>query len=139
MMIEKIDHLGIAVRSIQDALPYYTDVLNLELIGIEEVSSEGVRVAFIKIGESKIELLEPLHDGSPIAKFIEKKGEGIHHIALGVTSIEERIKEIKEKGIKMIHEEPKDGAGGASIAFLHPKSTKGTLFELCEKKKGEKL
>jgi methylmalonyl-CoA/ethylmalonyl-CoA epimerase len=137
-MIKKIDHIGIAVTSIESTLSFYTDVLKLELLGLEEVSSEGVRVAFLKIGESKIELLEPLHDESPIAKFIAKKGEGIHHVALGVNSIEERIAQIKEQGIEMIHDAPKSGAGGAQIAFMHPKSTNGALYELCEKKpKGE--
>ncbi|RFB17094.1 methylmalonyl-CoA epimerase [Bacillus sp. HNG] len=137
-MIEKIDHIGIAVSSIENALPFYTNVLNLKLEGIETVESEKVRVAFIKIGESKLELLEPLSSESPIAKFIEKRGEGIHHIALGVSSIEERIKEIKEHGIRMLADEPKKGAGGAKIAFMHPKSTGSILYELCEKpSKGE--
>lgn len=133
-MIKKIDHIGVAVKSIDEALPFYTDQLKLQLQGIEEVESEGVRVAFLKVGESKIELLEPLHSESAIAKYIEKKGEGIHHVALGVDSIEERIKEIKAHGIRMIHDEPKDGAGGARIAFMHPKSTGSVLYELCEKK-----
>ncbi|MDR4888845.1 methylmalonyl-CoA epimerase [Fredinandcohnia sp. QZ13] len=137
-MIEKIDHIGIAVSSIENTLPFYTNVLNLKLEGIETVESEKVRVAFIKIGESKLELLEPLSSESPIAKFIEKRGEGIHHIALGVSSIEERIKEIKEHGIRMLADEPKKGAGGAKIAFMHPKSTGSILYELCEKpSKGE--
>jgi methylmalonyl-CoA/ethylmalonyl-CoA epimerase len=137
-MAKKIDHLGIAVSSIDEALPFYTDVLKLPLLGIEKVESEGVKVAFLRIGESKLELLEPLHQKSPIAKFIEKKGEGLHHVALGIDSIEDRIQEIKEQGIKMIHDEPKKGAGGAKIAFMHPRSTGGTLYELCEKKgKGE--
>lgn len=137
-MANKIDHLGIAVQSIDESLSFYTEVLHLELLGIEEVRSEGVKVAFLKIGESKIELLEPLNPDSTIAKFIAKKGEGIHHVALGVDSIEQRIEEIKENGLQMIHDKPKTGAGGAQIAFIHPKSTKGTLYELCEKpKKGE--
>ena len=136
-MVKKIDHLGIAVKSLDESLPFYVDVLKLKLLGIEEVQSEGVKVAFLKIGESKIELLEPLHDESPIAKYIEKKGQGLHHVALGVDSIEDRIKEIKENGIKMIHDQPKQGAGGAKIAFMHPKSTGGTLYELCEKQQKE--
>ncbi|MFC0558140.1 methylmalonyl-CoA epimerase [Halalkalibacter alkalisediminis] len=130
---KKIDHIGIAVASIEDTLPFYMGVLNLELVGLEEVRSQGVKVAFLKIGESKIELLEPLTDESTVAQFIKKRGEGIHHIALGVISIEERIKEIKEKGVNMIHDEPVNGAGGAKVAFLHPKSSKGVLYELCEK------
>ncbi|WP_010284518.1 methylmalonyl-CoA epimerase [Bacillus timonensis] len=132
-MINKIDHIGIAVSSIEKSLPFYTTILNLQLEGIEEVDSEKVRVAFIKIGESKLELLEPLSSDSPIAKFIEKRGEGIHHIALGTSSIEERIREIKENGIRMLADEPKFGAGGAKIAFMHPKSTGSVLYELCEK------
>ncbi|THE14969.1 methylmalonyl-CoA epimerase [Bacillus timonensis] len=137
-MIEKIDHIGIAVSSIENSLPFYTNVLNLKLEGIEKVESEKVRVAFIKIGESKLELLEPLSPESPIAKFIEKRGEGIHHIALGVSSIEERIQEIKKHGIRMLADKPKLGAGGAKIAFMHPKSTGSILYELCEKpSKGE--
>ncbi|OLO42804.1 methylmalonyl-CoA epimerase [Alkalihalophilus pseudofirmus] len=134
---KKIDHIGIAVQSIEKTLPFYTEQLNLELLAIEEVSSQGVKVAFIKIGESKIELLEPLHDESPIAKFIAKKGEGIHHIALGVAGIQERINEIREKGIQMINNEPVKGAGGAQVAFIHPKSAGGILFEFCEKNKSE--
>ncbi|WP_458412573.1 methylmalonyl-CoA epimerase [Schinkia sp. CFF1] len=138
-MAKKIDHIGIAVKSLEASLPLYTENLKLKLMGIEEVVSEGVKVAFLKVGESKIELLEPLNSESPIAKFIEKKGEGIHHIALGVDDINERIKDIKANGLRMINEEPKTGAGGAQIAFMHPKSTGGVLYELCEKpEKGEK-
>jgi methylmalonyl-CoA/ethylmalonyl-CoA epimerase len=133
-LIKKIDHIGIAVRSIEESLKFYVSILKLELQGIEEVVSERVKVAFIKAGETKLELLEPTSPESPIAKFIEKKGEGIHHVALGVTSIEERIQYMKENGIKMIHEQSKPGAGGAQIAFMHPKSSGGVLLELCEKK-----
>jgi methylmalonyl-CoA/ethylmalonyl-CoA epimerase len=137
-MIKKIDHIGIAVSSIENSLPFYTNILNLQLEGIEEVESENVKVAFITIGESKLELLEPLSPESPIAKFIEKRGEGIHHIALGVSSIEARIQDMKENGIRMLADEPKLGAGGAQIAFMHPKSTGSVLYELCEKpSKGE--
>ncbi|NHM32158.1 methylmalonyl-CoA epimerase [Neobacillus terrae] len=133
-MIKKVDHIGIAVKSLDKTLPFYTEVLQLPLLGIEEVASEKVRVAFLKAGETKLELLEPLNKESAIAKYIEKRGEGIHHVALRVDSIEERIKEMKEKGIRMINEEPKTGAGGALVAFMHPKSTEGILYELCEKK-----
>ncbi|KAA0549501.1 methylmalonyl-CoA epimerase [Bacillus sp. BGMRC 2118] len=133
-MIKKVDHIGIAVRSIEESLHFYISTLQLELEGIEEVESENVRVAFIKAGETKLELLQPTNESSAIAKFIEKKGEGIHHVALGVSSIEERIQELKEKGIQMINETSKPGAGGAQIAFMHPKSTGGVLLELCEKK-----
>lgn len=133
-MIKKVDHIGIAVRSLETTLPFYTEVLKLPLLGIEEVESQKVRVAFLKAGETKIELLEPTTVESTIAQFIEKRGEGMHHIALGVNSIEERIIEMKEKGIRMIDEEPRIGAGGAHIAFMHPKSASGVLVELCEKK-----
>lgn len=133
-LVKKIDHIGIAVHSIEEALPFYTDVLHLTLLGIEEVESEKVKVAFLKIGESKLELLEPTSAESAIAQFIEKRGEGIHHIALAVDSIQDRINEIKENGIRMINDQPKKGAGGAMVAFMHPKSTGGVLFEYCEKK-----
>ncbi|MFO1443553.1 methylmalonyl-CoA epimerase [Bacillus sp. Bva_UNVM-123] len=133
-MIKKIDHIGIAVCSLNEALPFYTEILQLPLLGIEEVTSEMVKIAFLKAGETKLELLEPTSENSPIAKHIEKRGEGIHHIALGVDSIQERINEIKEKGIRMVQDIPKDGAGGALVAFMHPKSTGSVLYELCEKK-----
>lgn len=133
-MITKVDHIGIAVQSLEATLPFYTEVLKLELKGIEEVESEGVKVAFLQVGETKIELLEPLHENSPIAKHIEKRGEGIHHIALRTDSIEEEMEQVKSKGIKMINEKPKTGAGGSLVAFMHPKSTGKVLYELCEKK-----
>lgn len=133
-VIKKVDHIGIAVRSLEETLPFYTDVLQLELLGIEEVESQKVRVAFIKAGETKLELLEPTSQESAIAKYIEKRGQGIHHVALGVESIEERIHDLKTNGIRMIDEQPRMGAGGANIAFLHPKSTGSVLYELCEKR-----
>lgn len=133
-MIKKVDHIGIAVKSLEAALPFYTEVLRLPLIKIEEVDSQKVKVAFIQAGETKLELLEPTSGESAVAKFIEKRGEGIHHVALGVSSIKERIAELKEKGIRMVDEQPRPGAGGADIAFMHPKSASGVLFELCEKK-----
>lgn len=133
-MIKKVDHIGIAVRSLENALPFYTEVLNLPLLGIEIVESQKVKVAFLKAGETKLELLEPTSAESTIASFIEKRGEGIHHVAIGVESIEARIKEMKENGIRMIDEHARPGAGGADIAFMHPKSTSGVLFELCEKR-----
>ncbi|MBV7507238.1 methylmalonyl-CoA epimerase [Bacillus sp. sid0103] len=132
-MIKKVDHIGIAVTSLVNTLPFYTDVLNLPLIGIEEVDTQKVRVAFLQAGSTKLELLEPTSKESAIAKFIEKRGEGIHHVALGVESIEDRIIEMREKGIRMIDEQSRPGAGGANIAFMHPKSASGVLFELCEK------
>lgn len=131
--MKKVDHIGIAVASIENVLPFYKDTLGLSLVKIEEVKSEGVKVAFIDGGNIKLELLEPLHNQSPIAVFIEKKGEGIHHIAFGVEGIEQRIHELQTKGVRMINETPKKGAGGAAVAFMHPKSTHGVLYELCEK------
>lgn len=130
---KKIDHIGIAVSSLEEALPFYVDSLQLQLEAIEEVASEKVKVAFLKIGESRIELLEPMNEESAIASFISKRGEGIHHIALSSDNIEERLQELSKRGIKLIHEKPVKGAGGADIAFLHPKSSRGVLYELCEK------
>src|SRR5690606_3761262 len=114
-------------------LPFYVEQLHLELEGIEKVESEQVKVAFLRIGESRIELLEPTSEYSPIYKFIEKRGEGIHHIALGVNDIEQRLEELKANKISLINERPKIGAGRAKIAFIHPKSASGVLYELCEK------
>lgn len=133
----KIDHIGIAVKSIENTLPFYVNQLHLELEGMEEVESEQVKVAFLRIGESRIELLEPTSEHSPIYKFLEKRGEGIHHIALGVNDIEQRLEELKTNGIPLINEQPKIGAGQAKIAFIHPKSASGVLYELCEKEKGD--
>ncbi len=110
-------------------------MLGLPFLGIEEVESEQVKVAFLQAGEAKLELLEPLSPESAVAKFIEKRGEGIHHVALGVEDITERIRELKEHGIRMIQDAPKRGAGGALVAFMHPKSTGGVLYELCERTK----
>ncbi|MGF2616989.1 methylmalonyl-CoA epimerase [Rossellomorea vietnamensis] len=131
--MEKVDHIGIAVKSIEKALPFYTETLGLSLLEIEEVQSEKVKVAFIDGGNIKLELLEPLDESSAIASFLSKKGEGIHHVAFGVAGIQERIHELQEKGVRMIHEQPKPGAGGAEVAFLHPKSAHGVLYELCDK------
>ncbi|GEL77411.1 methylmalonyl-CoA epimerase [Tenuibacillus multivorans] len=132
--MNKIAHIGIAVNSLDDMIPFYRDALNLTLKGIEEVPSEQVRVAFFNIGESAIELLEPLNDDSPIAKFIAKKGEGIHHVALDVNDIKARLDSLKEQGIRLIHEQPKEGAHESQVAFLHPKAANGVLFELCQQK-----
>lgn len=132
-MIKNVDHIGIAVSSLEETLPFYTEQLRLTLLKTEEVESEKVRVAFIDAGNVKLELLEPMSEESAIAKFIEKRGQGIHHVAFGVSDIEERIQEIKESGIRMINETSKIGAGGAKVAFMHPKSTHGVLLELCDK------
>ncbi len=129
---KKIAHIGIAVRRLEEALPFYTTQLGLPLLGMEEVASEQVRIAFLGIGESRIELLEPLSEQSPIAKFIEKRGEGIHHIALDVDDIQERLARLAANGVPLINESPKPGAHGAQIAFLHPKAAGGVLFELCQ-------
>lgn len=131
--MKTVDHIGVAVKSIENALPFYADVLKLNCLAIEEVPSEQVKVAFLDAKNVKIELLESTNPNSAISKFIEKRGEGIHHIAFNVASIEERIKEIKSQGVQMINDAPKQGAGGALVAFLHPKSSHGVLYELCQK------
>ncbi|KZN99210.1 methylmalonyl-CoA epimerase [Bacillus badius] len=137
MTVNSVDHIGIAVRSLEETLPFYTEQLGLAFIKMEEVASEQVKVAFIDGGNVKFELLEPMSNESAIAKFIEKRGQGIHHVAFKVTDINKRIQEIKENGIRMINETPKLGAGGAEVAFMHPKSAHGVLFELCDKSKTE--
>lgn len=133
----KLDHIGIAVRSIDKSLPFYTDVLGLELLGTEMVESQHVKVAFLSIGESKIELLEPLGTDGPIYTFLEKKGEGIHHVALSVKNVEERLKEIRTEGIRTLQEHASAGAGGALVAFLHPGDSGRVLVELCDKSNKE--
>ena len=132
-ILKKVDHIGIAVKNLDETIPYYTETLGLKVLKIEEVTSESVRVAFIDAGNVKLELLEPMSEQSAIHSFIEKKGEGIHHIAFGVEGIEERMNELREKGIRILNEQPKIGAGGAQVAFLHPKSSFGVLYELCDK------
>lgn len=132
---KKIEHIGIAVKSIDETLPFYVNNLKLELQGIEEVPSQKVRVAFLKLGESKLELLEPLNEESPIFQFIQKKGEGIHHVALAVDDIEERLNELKDQGVRLINETAVSGAANAQVAFIHPKAAQGVLYEFCEKRK----
>ena len=129
---KQIAHIGIAVRDVEASIPLYTNLLGMTLEKMEEVESEQVKVAFIKIGETRIELLEPLSEKSAIHSFLEKKGEGIHHIALEVDNIDERLEDLQKNGIRLINEQPKEGADNAQIAFLHPKSTNGVLFELCQ-------
>ena len=131
--MQRVDHIGIAVKSIEESLNYYIHTLGLKLVAIEEVESQKVRVAFIDAGNIKLELLEPLGEDGPIAKFIEKRGEGVHHIAFGVTDIRTRMAELKGKRRPVLQDEPKLGAGGAEVAFLHPKSSYGVLYELCDK------
>jgi methylmalonyl-CoA/ethylmalonyl-CoA epimerase len=132
MSIEKIDHVGIAVKSIEEWLPYYRDTLGLEYLGSEEVKEQKVRVAFLQIGESRIELLEPTSTDSPISKFIEKRGGGIHHIAILVDDINTVLSRHHEHGFELIDKEPRIGAHDRKIAFVHPKSTGRVLLELCQ-------
>jgi methylmalonyl-CoA epimerase len=133
-MLQKIDHLGIAVRSIADTRKFYEEVLGLPCEGEETVESQKVKTAFFAVGEVHIELLEPTSEESPIAKFLDKNGEGIHHIAYNTDNIDSQIKQAREGGCRLIHETPIEGAGGKLVAFLHPKSTYGVLTEFCAKK-----
>jgi methylmalonyl-CoA/ethylmalonyl-CoA epimerase len=132
--MNKIEHLGIAVDSLEVSIPLYEKLLNTKCYKTEEVVSEGVKTAFFLIGESKIELLEATNPDSPIAKFISKKGKGTHHIAFDVTDIEIEINRLLNDGFELIQASPKDGADNKRIAFLHPKSTDGVLIELCQEK-----
>lgn len=133
-MVIGIDHIGIAVNNLDEAISLYRDVLGLKLEGVHAVEEQKVLVAsFSTGGETRIELLEPTERESPVAKFIERRGEGIHHIALKVRNIEAVLKELKGKGLKLVDEKPRIGVGGAKIAFIHPKSTRNVLLELCEK------
>ena len=135
MSVEKIDHIGIAVEHIEDWLPYYRDTLGLEYLGSEEVEEQKVKVAFLRIGESRIELLEPTSADSPIAKFIEKRGGGIHHIAVLVDNINAVIERHHEHGKELINKEPRIGAHDMKIAFVHPKASGKVLLELCQEEK----
>ena len=133
MKISRIDHLGIAVQSIEEVLPYYENVLGLKCYAIEEVADQKVKTAFLKVGEVKIELLEPTSPESTIAKFLEKGGRGVHHMAFAIEDgVANALAECNEKGIRLIDQAPRPGAEQTSIAFLHPKSTVGVLTELCE-------
>ena len=133
MEVTRIDHIGIAVRDLEEAAKIYRDFLQLKVTGIEEVPDQKVKVAFIPIGDSEVELLEPTTEDSPVAKFIEKRGEGIHHIAFRVKNLEEALAQAQAAGIRLIDESPRPGAGGARIAFLHPKSSNRVLLELSER------
>lgn len=130
-----IEHIGIAVSNLQDAVEFYEKTFGLECYGIEEVPDQKVRTAFFKVGQTKIELLESTDPEGPIGKFIVKKGEGLHHIALAVENIEEKLKIAAENGVKLIDEKPRKGAEGLDIAFIHPKSSSGVLIEICENRK----
>ncbi len=131
-MIKKIDHIAIVVRSIKEALQVYEGAMGIELTEVEEVPEQAVRVAFLPVGESKLELVEPLTMDSGVAKFLEKRGEGMHHICLEVEDIEATLQDLAAKGVRLIDEQPRQGAHGR-VAFLHPKSAHGVLIELIEK------
>ena len=132
MTVKSLNHIGIAVGSIDEQKPFYEDSLGMEFEGLEDVPSQKVRVAFFRVGDLRIELLEPTDPESPISKFLEKRGPGLHHLAFAVDDIQARIAEFQESGIRMIDSEPRQGAHHMQIAFLHPKSSFGVLTELCE-------
>ncbi|WP_269522301.1 methylmalonyl-CoA epimerase [Coraliomargarita parva] len=134
-MIQQIDHLGIAVRNLDESIEYYEKALGLHCHGKEEVASQKVKTAFFEAGDVHIELLEPTSEDSPIAKFLEKNGEGIHHIAFRTDDIEGQLKHAQDSGVRVIHEVPFEGAANKMVAFLHPKSTHGVLTEFCMEKK----
>jgi methylmalonyl-CoA/ethylmalonyl-CoA epimerase len=134
-MIQKIDHLGIAVFSLEKAIPFYEKALGLKCHGVEEVASQKVKTAFFEAGETHIELLEPTSEDSPVAKFLAKNGEGVHHVAFGTDDIAKQLVLAKDEGCRLINNEPVEGAGGKLVAFLHPKSTHGVLTEFCCKDK----
>jgi len=128
-----IEHIGIAVKSLEESIPYYEKVLGLECYAVEEVKDQKVKTAFFKVGQTKIELLESTDIQGPIGKFLEKKGEGIHHIAFAMDDVTEALRQAEAKGIRLIDKQPRKGAEGLSIGFLHPKSTQGVLTEFCGK------
>ncbi len=133
MKVLKLDHVGIAVKNLDETLKFYTDVLELDVTEIEIVEEQKVKVAFLPIGDTEVELLESTADDGPIAKYIERNGEGVQHLAFLVEDIEEAIKDMQDKGMRMIDEMPRYGAGGAKIAFMHPKSSYRVLVELCQR------
>jgi methylmalonyl-CoA/ethylmalonyl-CoA epimerase len=132
MNLTHIEHLGIAVKSLDEAIPFWEQKLGLKCYSIEEVPEQKVRTAFFKIGQTKIELLESTDPEGPIGKFVEKKGEGVHHVAFAADGLQANLDEIAGKGVQLIDKAPRKGAEGLNIAFLHPKSTAGVLMELCE-------
>ncbi len=132
MKLTHIEHLGIAVKSLDEAIPFYENTLGLKCYAIEEVAEQKVRTAFFKVGQTKIELLEATDPESAIAKFIDKKGEGIQHVAFAVEGLQDNLDELASKGVRLIDAQPRRGAEGLNIAFVHPKSTFGVLTELCE-------
>ncbi len=135
MNLSHIEHIGIAVISLDEAIPFYEKVLGLKCYAIEEVKDQKVKTAFFKVGQTKIELLESTDPEGPIGKFIEKRGQGVHHIAFAVNEIEQCLKSVEENGVRLIDKVPRRGAEGLDIAFLHPKSTFGVLTEFCEDRK----
>jgi methylmalonyl-CoA/ethylmalonyl-CoA epimerase len=134
MKISHIEHIGIAVKSLQEAIPFYENVLGLKCYNIEEVKDQKVKTAFFKVGQTKIELLESTDEEGPIGKFIANRGEGVHHMAFAVENLENCLQEAESKGVRLIDQQPRKGAEGLHIAFLHPKSTIGVLTEFCEDK-----
>ncbi len=134
MKLSHIEHIGIAVKNLDESIQYYEEVLGLKCYAVEEVKDQKVKTAFFMLGETKIELLESTDPEGPIGKYIEKKGEGVHHLAFAVDGIENALEELKAKGVQLVDQSPRKGAEGLDIAFLHPKSTKGVLTELCENK-----
>ena len=131
-MTGKINHIGIAVKSLENSLPFYREVLGMEFEGTEEVAEQKVKVAFLAVGESRIELLEPTAADSPVARFLEKNGEGLHHVAYQVADLAAALERLKEQGVRLVDQAPRQGAHGTRIAFLHPKASGGVLTELCE-------
>jgi methylmalonyl-CoA/ethylmalonyl-CoA epimerase len=133
MKIKHIDHIGIAVKSIEQAGKFYTEILGLEIQDIENVADQKVNVAFLPITDSELELLESTEPDGPVSKYIDARGQGVQHIAFRVENIEEALEELKSKGVRLIDQTPRNGAGGAKIAFIHPKETNGVLVEICER------
>ncbi len=135
--MSRLDHIAVAVKNLEDSLSFYRDQLGLELISIETVETEGVRVAKLDAGNTHIELLEPLNPDTPVGKFMEKNGPGLHHICLGVADIAGEMDQLKDAGVRLINDLPRPGAGGAKVAFVHPKATGGVLLELSQRPPGE--
>ncbi len=133
MKVKHIDHIGIAVKGIEQAGKFYTDILGLKIENVENVADQKVNVAFIPITDSEVELLESTEPDGPVAKYISARGEGVQHIAFRVEDIDKALEELKEKGVRLIDQAPRKGAGGARIAFIHPKETNGVLVEICER------
>ena len=134
MKTTHIEHIGIAVENLEDSIRYYEDVIGLKCYAVEEVTDQKVKTAFFQVGDTKIELLESTDPEGPIGKFIEKRGQGIHHLAFAVDGIDEALEEVQSKGVRLIDQKSRKGAEGLDIGFLHPKSTGGVLTEFCEKK-----